>query len=100
LLARPLFSDISIPFPWLLLGGACFVAGALSLWRVRNLAASPVPDQPESSRSFFAVLGIFNILIFAVSLSVQAEKWRGVIWALAALGILLCAVALVRRVSK
>ena len=97
----PLLSGISLSPLWLLLGGACLVAGALSLWRVRKLAATRPPDEPQSSsRPFFAVLGIFNLLVFAASLSVHAEGWRGVIWGIAALGIVLCAVAIVRQPSK
>ena len=97
----PLLSNISVPPLSLALGVACVVAGVLTLWRVRKWSAAPAPGESESSnRSFFAVLGIFQLVVAAASLSVHAEGWRSVIWGLAALGIVLCAVAIVRQPGK
>jgi hypothetical protein len=96
----PLFSDISISLPWLFFGGVCLVAGALSLWHVRKLAISSGSGEAESGRPFFAVLGIFNLLIFASNLSAHAEKWRSFIWGMAALGIVLCVAVIARRPNR
>ena len=94
----PLLSVTSISAVWLVLGAACLIAGAVPLWRVRKWGTAPHAGEPRnSSRPFFAVLGIFNLLVFAASLSVHAEGWRGVIWGVAALGIGVCAFAIVRR---
>lgn len=62
----PLLSDISISFPWLVLGGACVVVGAFALWLVHNEVNLQASTPSASDRSFFTALGIFNLLVVAL----------------------------------
>ena len=96
----PLLSTISVSLPWLVLGGACLIAGAVALWQVRNWASAPGASEPRNTRLFFVVLGLFNVVVSVASVSARAAEGRGLIWGVAALGIGLLVIALARQPSK
>jgi hypothetical protein len=96
----PLLSNIPISFPELALGGACLVVGVISLWFLRNEVNRQPSSPPASNRSFFAVLGIVNLVLAA--LGVPEGEWHNFILWVAAGGIVVLVVKITaqRRAKK